>query len=82
MKDIIKNFNDDEDWFTNQQMIGFKDMFRGLIVKQWIAGNEHCVNFHIYNKISTNYCVKFYVECWKKDALDFIAQRYKWKFLK
>ena len=44
-------FNDDDDFFTNQQTIGHKNMFRGVMVKEWIVGNEHCVNFHNYNKI-------------------------------
>ena len=56
MKDAIKHFNDDEDHHANQQTIGCEDMFRGLIVKEWIVGNEHCVNFHIFNKILIKHC--------------------------
>ena len=66
MKDIIKHFNDDEDICTNQQIIGFKDMFRGVTMKEYVSGNEHCVDFQIYNKILIKFCVQFYVECWKR----------------
>ena len=51
MKEIIKYFNDDEDCSTNQQTIGCKDMFRGIIVKEWIVGNEDYVSSHTCNKI-------------------------------
>ena len=57
MKDIVKHFNDDEDYCINEQTIGFKDIFRGVIVKEWIADNECCVNFLI------KCCAQFHVEC-------------------
>ena len=66
MKDVIKYFNDDEYYYSNQQIIGCKDMFRGAIMKEWIISNEHCVNFHICGKILIKCCVQFYVECWKR----------------
>ena len=46
LRDIIKYFNDDENCYANQQTIGCKDIFRGVIVKEWIVGNECGVNFH------------------------------------
>ena len=62
MKEMIKNFNDDEDCYTNQKIIGHKDMFRGVIVKEWIVGNEDCVDFHTCNNILMKCCVQFCVE--------------------
>ena len=66
MKYVINHFNDDEDCYNNQQIIKFKDLFRGLIVKERIVNNGECVSFHTHNKILIKYCVNFYVECWKR----------------
>ena len=63
LKDLINHFNDDEDYHANRQTIKYKDMFRGVIVKELIVGNEHCVNFDIHNKTLIKCCVHFYVEC-------------------
>ena len=66
LRDMVKCFNDDENCHANQQTIGCKDMLRGAIVKERIAGNEHGMNFHSYNEILIKCCVQLYLECWKR----------------
>ena len=61
LRDEIKYFKDVENYYTNQQIIRHKEIFRGVIVKEWITGNEHGVNFHNYKKILIKCCVQFYV---------------------
>ena len=61
LRDAINYFKDDENVYTNQQIIRHKDTFRGVIVKEWIAGNEHDVSYHNYNKILIKCCVHVYV---------------------
>ena len=41
-------------------------MFRGVIVKEWVAVNEDNINYHEYNRILVKSCVRFYHECWKE----------------
>ena len=43
----------------------FEDVFRGVIVKDWIVVNSHSVNFHLHNKFLIEHCVKHDHECWK-----------------
>ena len=51
LRDINNHFNDDDNYYAYQQIIPCDDMFRGVIVKEWIVGNAYDVNFHNYNKI-------------------------------
>ena len=66
LKDINKIFNNDDDYYRNQQLIGHMHLFRGIIVKEWAMGNHNNVNFHAHNKALVKSCVKFYCECWKR----------------
>ena len=82
LRDIIKYFNYDDNYYANQQIIGYKDMFMGVIIKEWVAGNEHGVIFHNYNKILIKCCVQFYVECWKRRCVRLHSPEVKMKVLK
>ena len=44
----------------------FEDVFRGVIVKDWIVVNSHSVNFHLHNKFLIEHCVKCYYEYCKR----------------
>ena len=37
LDNINEYFNDDNNPYTNQQLIRHKDLFRGVIVKEWVA---------------------------------------------
>ena len=50
LKDINKCFNNDDNCYKNQQLNGCRDLFRGVIVKEWVIGNYNTINFYTYNK--------------------------------
>ena len=66
LKDINKYFNNDDYYYTNQQLIGHRGLFRGVIVKEWVMGNHNNINSHACNKVLVKSCVQFYHECWKR----------------
>ena len=78
----MKYFNDDDNYYANQQIIGYKDVFRGVIVKEWVVGNEYGVNLHNYNNILIKCCVQFYVECWKRRCIRLHSPEVQMKVLK
>ena len=57
LKDIDKYFNNNDDYYINQQLIGCRDLFRGVIVKEWVMGNYNYINFHACNKALVKSCV-------------------------
>ena len=38
LKDTNKYLNDKDYYYKNQQLIGYKDMFRVVIVNDWVMG--------------------------------------------
>ena len=66
LKDINKCFNDDNDYYANQQLIGCNDTFRGVVVKEWVMGNNNSINFHACSKVLVKSSVQFCNECWKR----------------
>ena len=40
MQDTNKCFNNDNNAYDNQQLIGCRDLFRGVIVKEWVVSNQ------------------------------------------
>ena len=64
LKDVNKYFNNEDDCHTNQQLIGYKDLFRCVIVKDWVIDNCNSANFYPHNKVLIENCVKYYHDCW------------------
>ena len=63
--DIKRYFdNEEEELHTNQQTIGIRALFRGAVVKEWVAVNEDNINYHVCNRILVQKCVRYYHECW------------------
>ena len=48
--DENKFFNNNNDYFKNQQFIGYRDLFKGFIVKEWVTGNHNISKFHSHKK--------------------------------
>ena len=66
MKDMVKYFKGDEDQHgTLQQYAGFKDLFRGFVVKDWDGPDFNCRKHTYLNKILVKKVVLFYSICWK-----------------
>ena len=51
LKDTNKYFDKEDDYYTNQRLIGCKNVFRGVIVKDWVMCNNNRVKFHPHNKV-------------------------------
>ena len=65
VNDMNKFFNNSNDYCTNHQLIGHRDLFRGVTVKEWVMGNHNVSKFHACNKVLVKSCFHFYHECWK-----------------
>ena len=55
MKDIIKHFNKENNFLTNQKAIGMREVFRGVVVKIVVALPLESITF---NKKHNNILVK------------------------
>ena len=55
--DMRKYFNNDNDFCTNQQLIGHQDLFLGVTVKQWAMVNQNRINLHLHDKSLVKSCV-------------------------
>ena len=44
-------FNNINDYCTNQQLIGCRDLFRGIAVKEWVMGNHNISKLYAHNKV-------------------------------
>ena len=66
LKDVNKYFNNDDNYHTNQQLIGYKDLFRGFIAKDWVIDNYNSANLYLHNDDFIENYVKHCYECWKR----------------
>ena len=61
-----KYFNNGSVPCTNRQLIGFKDLFRVVIVKECAASNQKRVDLKLHDKAIVKFCVDCFHECWKR----------------
>ena len=66
VNDIVKYFNTEEFFWTNQQAWGVREIFRGVVVKSWVAMPVESIKFKKHNKILIKKAVEFYSKCWKE----------------
>ena len=66
ISDIRKCFEGDDIYQTNQQVLGIKEMFRGVVVANWVAMPLERVKFTPSNKIIVKEAGNFYNECWNE----------------
>ena len=64
--DINKYFNNDDNACTNKQLIGCKDLFRVVILKEWVVSNQKRIYFKSHDREIVKTCIKYYHECWKR----------------
>ena len=50
---------------TNQRRLGFCNIFRGIVVNEWILPNPIDNTDFKYNRIIVKLSVEFYHKCWK-----------------
>jgi len=68
MLEDILNFmeeNDEDDYETNQNMVGMTSLFRGHVVKVWKGVNFNQTKYKALNKILSKHCILYYQRCWK-----------------
>ena len=66
LNDVKKYFNKTNNYCSNQQLIGCKDLFRGVMVKEWVMGNQGRIDFPQCNTVVVKICVQHYHECQKR----------------
>ena len=49
--DIENHFNKEGNSHTNQQFLGAKEIFRGVVVKEWVGLPSERIYFSEHNKI-------------------------------
>ena len=66
IEDIVKYLNDDVegDYETSQEFIGFKKLFKGMVVRDWKGADMKYYKYRTLNKILVRKCVYFYKEYW------------------
>ena len=55
---------DEEEYATNQLVVGMSYFFRGFITKVWKGVNFSSENYRQLNKIVIRHCVQYYKLCW------------------
>ena len=62
LQDILNYLRQNNQYQTNQRQIGFQNLFRGIVVKNW---TDHNLDYK-YNKIIVYETVTHYHTCWKE----------------
>ena len=67
MEDILRYLEDeeDEDYETNQVLIGMQHLFRRYVIKAWKGSNFNHTKYYSLNKILVKHYVLYYTKCWK-----------------
>ena len=67
VEDILRYIEDEneEDYETNQYLVGMMELFRGYVVVDWEGANVNDDKFRVLNIIVVKQCVEFYMKCWK-----------------
>ena len=63
LSDFSKYVNKDNNTYKNQQVIGHKDLFRGVIVIEQVILNQNWINFNSHIKVIAKSCVEYNHEC-------------------
>ena len=64
--DMNNHFNSDKNFHANQQLIGHKDLFAGVTLKEQVISNQKRIAFKQCDKEIVKMCVEHFHQCWKK----------------
>ena len=56
---------EDEEYETNQYLVGMKELFRGYVVVDWEGTEITNDKFRVLNVIVAKKCIEFYTKYWK-----------------
>ena len=59
---IRKLLNNERRFETNQEMLGMRNVFRGIVIKSWTGNDFDASNDRKFNKIIVKKSVLFYTE--------------------
>ena len=67
VEDILRYIENkqDEEYETNQHLVGMKELFRGYVVIDWEGTDLSNDRFRVLNQIVVRKCVEYYTKCWK-----------------
>ena len=51
INEIVKYFNEEENFWTNQKVMGVREVFRCVVVKSWVAMPVKNMDFKKHNKM-------------------------------
>ena len=65
IEDILTYLTEDEEgeFETTQEFIRFKNLFRGIVMKDWKGIDQKCRRYRNLNKILVRHCTLFYKKC-------------------
>ena len=64
IEDIVDYLNGNDHVPRSQNVIGFKMLFRGYIVKDWFGTNSDETKYSYVNQLIVRCCVRLYHKCW------------------
>ena len=65
-KDLEKCFNNTRNMHTNQQLLGMREVFRGVVANEWVAMPNERIDFSSCNKALVKDGVNLQSEYWNK----------------
>ena len=66
IKDIRKYCNRESNFWTNQQALVMREVFRGVVIKSWVSLPLVRINFSVYNNILLRAEVELHIKCWRE----------------
>ena len=66
---------EEEEYETNQQHVGMKELFRGYVVKDWKGTNLSAIKYETMNKIIARKHVEFHMKHWKREITNTMMKR-------
>ena len=64
--DIEKHFNDEINLYTNQQVLGMREVFIEVATKEWVPMTHESIYKSKQNKVLTQKGVSLYCVCWNQ----------------
>ena len=64
--DAQRYFRGEDQFHTNQKRIRMKELFRRIVVKEWVMLLQESTCFRSHDKVLIVMCANLHNECWKK----------------
>ena len=64
IKDINKYFKNESNLYSNQETLGYREMFIRIVVKEWVIQCKEEILFDECNQVLVNFHAKLCYDCW------------------